>query len=164
MLPNVVLLLYTFIASMSALRTDRHRINDDEFFGITTTVAPSYTFANARTCYDVCAVPCTPTFVYFGEKQLSMFNCIRKKPVKVSMMDTLKSGNLLSTLILIGIVTVVVISCMTCIYFCCCNTRRPKRTGNQRVQDDEFREHLEETFDEKPNRNKKFEHEVRLSN
>ncbi|KAF1746950.1 hypothetical protein GCK72_023408 [Caenorhabditis remanei] len=113
-------------------------VDDDTFFGITTTDKPSYTYWDYAECVQLCQVPCKRTVVHFKEEQLiDMYNCAQLKVIKTSFIDNLKGGTFKNGILIVVAITVSVMIIIACGYYCCCN----KKEDDDRFPGrDEFRE------------------------
>ncbi|PIC16019.1 hypothetical protein B9Z55_022773 [Caenorhabditis nigoni] len=112
-------------------------VDDNTFFGITTTDKPSYTYWDYAECHQLCQVPCTRTVVHFKEQQIDMYNCVQLKVIKTSFIDNLKGGTFKNAIIVVVGVTVFIMLMIACGYYCCCNRREEDERFPGR---DEFRE------------------------
>uniref|UniRef100_A0A1I7U082 CX domain-containing protein n=1 Tax=Caenorhabditis tropicalis TaxID=1561998 RepID=A0A1I7U082_9PELO len=117
-------------------------VDDDTYFGITTTDKPSYTYWDHAECYQLCQVPCTRTVVHFKEQQIDMYNCVQLKIINTSFMENLKGGSFRNAIIIIVVVTFVIMILIACGYYCCCN--RKDDDDDRYPGRDEFRPHFSE--------------------
>ncbi|CAD6189062.1 unnamed protein product [Caenorhabditis auriculariae] len=126
--------------------------SDEDFFGISTQQPEkiSYTFGDRAGCNEVCAHLCTTTFVYYEHKNLEMYNCVKMKPPKASVINSLRSNSLYMTLVVLAAMTLGVIVLMSIVFLCSmvCNQRGiSNRNVDQRYSkcdaaEGEFREYL----------------------
>ncbi|EGT59376.1 hypothetical protein CAEBREN_17061 [Caenorhabditis brenneri] len=112
-------------------------VDDDTYFGITTTDKPSYTYWDYAECVELCQVPCKRTVVHFKEQNIDMYNCVQLKVIKTSFIDNLKTGTFKKAIFIIAGVTFSVIILIVCGYYCCCNR---KEDDDRYPGRDEFRE------------------------
>ncbi|CAI2357518.1 unnamed protein product [Caenorhabditis sp. 36 PRJEB53466] len=117
-------------------RSSSMPVDDDAFFGITTTDNPSYTYLDYAQCQTLCEVPCKRTVVDFHNKKYDMYNCERLKVIKTSFIDNLKGGSFQNALIIVVAVTVSAMILIVCVYYCCCS----RKDDDKYIRGDEFRE------------------------
>ncbi|KJH41529.1 hypothetical protein DICVIV_12501 [Dictyocaulus viviparus] len=110
----------------------------------------THTFPNRTQCLELCELPCTITNVYMENRNLEMYNCIKLRPPKVSMLGSIKANSFYMTLVVLGVITLTIVFFITLCFCCshCCrqpvNSRGSSKDALNPADDGEFREYLTE--------------------
>ncbi|CCD67929.1 Protein tipE [Caenorhabditis elegans] len=135
MIRLLLIALLSLVATTTCGRSSM--VDDDTYFGITTTDKPTYTYWDYGQCQHLCELPCKWTIVNMpDDKKMDMYMCSQLKVIKASFIDNLKSGTFKSAIIVVVVVTISIMLCIACGYYCCCNRKEEDKFPGR----DEFRE------------------------
>ncbi|CAJ0610312.1 unnamed protein product [Cylicocyclus nassatus] len=110
----------------------------------------THTFPNRTQCLELCELPCTITNVYMENRNIEMYNCVKLRPPKVSMLGSIKANSFYMTLLVLGVITLAIVLFITLCFCCsyCCRqpvgSRGSSKDALNPNDDGEFREYLTE--------------------
>ncbi|KAK6031234.1 hypothetical protein OSTOST_02615 [Ostertagia ostertagi] len=122
----------------------------DEQTIITYPRSVTHTFPNRTQCLELCELPCTITNVYMENRNIEMYNCVKLRPPKVSMLGSIKANSFYMTLLVLGVITLAIVLFITLCFCCsyCCRqpvgSRGSSKDALNPTDDGEFREYLTE--------------------
>ncbi|VDM74271.1 unnamed protein product [Strongylus vulgaris] len=76
----------------------------------------THTFPNRTQCLELCELPCTITNVYMENRNIEMYNCVKLRPPKVSMLGSIKANSFYMTLLVLGVITLAIVLFITLEY------------------------------------------------